>query len=341
MLITQKEYVEFLQHYESYACVVRNADIFYLFCKEREDHPNGNQGRIGVLAYYDDEPDVNKRFEMSELSGFSGMCGDVAYAPKEQLIGASASGRIYVLGGGEERLEDKIESGMDGPRRGVAQNIKTIGDHPYMVTSGRGVCRRVDVNTWESLCPALNLTPDQMPQSAMDEHRLKKQWGFNDIDGFNEDELYAVGGLGDVWYYTQGHWTQCRFPEKVALHNVVCAPTGDVYIAGTRGVLYKGSKHQWERVAPPITQPYFYDMVWYDNTLYATHHYDVYRFNKNTWETPTDLPEAVSTSSGSLSARDGVLLVAGEHGAAFKKDGTWHTLFLRPVCNEWLEDRDE
>ena len=329
MLISNEQYKDCFRHYAPYACVVRSKNIFYFICQQSQSDPAGFKEITQVVSYFSDEPELVDRTGFTKLEGFSRSCGDIAYLPKEQLILSSQMNSIYVLGSGEERLEDELEADINGPSRGITKRIKTLGRYAYMVTSCRGVCRRIGVNEWESLCPDLHLTPEQMPKSAREERDFTKAWGFNDIDGFGEEDFYAVGGLGDVWHYSNGEWEQCGFPTNQRLYNVCCAPNGDVYIAGHGGQLYKGSKHNWELAAHTVTTLWFEDMVWYEDALYATSEYGVYVLNGNQWERPTDFPPEAQTSSGSMSVRDGVLLIAGIYGAVFKKEGQWQVIFLR------------
>lgn len=270
------------------------------------------------------------------MEGVSRLHADIAYHPKEQLICSSKMNEIYVVGQGEDDVEGEVEADIDGPSRGITMRIRTIGRYAYMATTRRGVCRRIGVNDWESLCPDLHLTPEQMPKSAREERDLTKDWGFRDIDGLGEEDFYAVGGLGDVWHYVDGDWEQCGFPNNSELYNVCCAPNGDVYIAGHGGQLYKGSKHNWKLAAHTVTTLWFEDMVWYEDALYATSEYGVYVLNGNQWERPTDFPPEAQTSSGSMSVRDGVLLIAGIYGAVFKKDGQWQVIFLRQEGDEMI-----
>ncbi len=36
-------------------------------------------------------------------------------------------------------------------------------------------------------------------------------WGFDDLDGFSEQDMYAVGGAGDVWHYNGEIWIPLWF----------------------------------------------------------------------------------------------------------------------------------
>lgn len=335
MLLSLDQYQGSFQHYAPYACIVRNRDIFYFLCQQSKSDPAGYQGHNLVVTWRDNAA----KLRASQLQGLSRLSGDMTFQPKEQLICADKTQQIYVLGSGEERLEDTVEVSINGPARGVSKRIKTIGNLPYMVTWRRGICRRTDVNTWESLCPELQLTPDQMPKTPSEDKRLTKRWGFHDVDGFGENDIYAVGGAGDVWHYDGEEWQQCRFPSETNLYNVVCCPTGDVFIAGHGGELYKGREHSWKLINPGGMSLWFNDMVWYEETLFATNDYGVWVLNEHgDWHVPTDLPQAATGAAGSMATRDGVLLVAGVYGAAFKRDGNWFQLFQRYEAENMLAE---
>ncbi|NHZ42693.1 hypothetical protein [Massilia aquatica] len=64
--------------------------------------------------------------------------------------------------------------------------------------------------------------------------------GFQDIDGFSPEDIYAVGGKGDVWHVDGQQWTQLPFPSEMNLSSVCCAPDGVVYIGAGSGTVFKG-----------------------------------------------------------------------------------------------------
>lgn len=132
MLISNEQYKDCFRHYASYACVVRSKNIFYFICQQSQSDPAGFKEITQVVSYFSDEPEPVDRTGFTKLEGFSRSCGDIAYLPKEQLILSSQMNSIYVLGSGEERLEDELEADINGPSRGITKRIKTLGRYAYM-----------------------------------------------------------------------------------------------------------------------------------------------------------------------------------------------------------------
>lgn len=72
--------------------------------------------------------------------------------------------------------------------------------------------------------------------------------GFEDIDGFNINDIYCVGGRGDVWHSDGMKWKQTHFPSNLDLYTVCCAGDGYVYISGYGGTTFKGRGDQWKQI---------------------------------------------------------------------------------------------
>jgi hypothetical protein len=78
--------------------------------------------------------------------------------------------------------------------------------------------------------------------------RPKGPWnGFESIDGFSRNDLYAVGDEGEIWHYDGKNWTQCESPTNCNLADVRCL--GDeVWICGDGGIILRGDKEGWDVV---------------------------------------------------------------------------------------------
>lgn len=96
-----------------------------------------------------------------------------------------------------------------------------------------------------------------------------------------------------------------------------------------RGTVYRDRGDDWTLLYDGMMTIPFKDMVWYQDRVWCTSDYGLWTItNGNLQEAPVEA--GVKICFGYLSARDGVLLVAGHGGAAFCEDGEWKVIF-----HEW------
>ncbi|MDE2048718.1 MAG: hypothetical protein KGJ44_09935 [Betaproteobacteria bacterium] len=69
-----------------------------------------------------------------------------------------------------------------------------------------------------------------------------------DIDGFSNDQLYAVGLNGALLYYDGRTWLHEDAPTNAHFYAVRCLPNGVVMLAGSNGTLYSGRHGLWKRI---------------------------------------------------------------------------------------------
>jgi hypothetical protein len=62
------------------------------------------------------------------------------------------------------------------------------------------------------------------------------------IDGHAHDDLYAVGWNGALWHWDGRCWSALDSPTTAQLNAVVCDAAGQVYLAGSCGRLFRGSR---------------------------------------------------------------------------------------------------
>ena len=217
-------------------------------------------------------------------------------------------GAVFSIGSGEAGME------QDVPNLGGIAKAKTIGQSVFVAGGGRTVAKRIDKSQWD------HLTKSLPPGKTRD------SFGFKDVDGFTEDHLYAAGGAGDVWRLEDGKWSACAFPSNVLLYSVCTTPTGKVYVSGTMGSTFVGLRDSWRLLAEPGLSIPFKDMVWHEDRVWCTNDYGVW-WIKDDELMLADLPGSVRLCAGYLSARDGVLLLAGHGGAAFLENGQWTVIY--------------
>lgn len=337
-MITKKEYDRHLTGYSIADCVVRTKDMHYFIAENEEQAAEASvisQGRVTkrVVACYLDDPEGD-RLGSGELTGFETLRGGAASHPKSQFIGIDGGGQVYVLGSGDDEIQSKIPKALEGPLRGGVRRLKTIDGWLFMAGGSHSVAKRVGKDQWQNLC--LNL-----PQPTRADHNdvdRSDNMSFRDIDGFSQDELYAVAGKGRVWRLKDGSWRRMAFPSNMYLESVCCAGDGYVYIGAQSGALYKGRDESWRLIHPNVLSLPFNDIVWHAGRLWCTSSYGLWTLEGERL-VDADVPSEVMVCAGNLSVGDGVMLMAGTHGAALHDGERWTVLFNRLAMEEQAAGR--
>lgn len=215
------------------------------------------------------------------------------------MLNRNFAGEILSLdsetNGAYENISDSLEKGhsVSGNR------LCTINGTLYTISGNRRVFKRVAQSKWVWLNNGISLTDDEVLTS-----------GFDDIDGFTESDMYAVGGMGDVWHYNGELWSRLAFPSNEELSSVCCAGDGFVYIGGSGCSLWRGKHNQWERLAKSSSSINFNDLKWYQGKLFVSSDY-VFKFwdGKKLTEVLDKNGEEVPIC-GHMDVHDGVLVIA-------------------------------
>lgn len=89
------------------------------------------------------------------------------------------------------------------------------------------------------------------------------------IDGFSDDDVYAVGLNGAIWHWNGDLWTSIESPTNLPLYCLKCASDGDVYIGGGGGLLLKGNKEGWTDLTnPTISDKSFQQITEFAGKIY-------------------------------------------------------------------------
>jgi len=325
--ISKEEYIKHFQGFIVLDCVVRAQDMFYFaLCEDYTqsaswgggEAPEENQLKKRVVVFIRSDPEGD-RWSNAELKGTHILNAGVSYYPKEQFVGVSFDGgAVYVLGSGVSELEEPLPGWFEGGfLRGEVSRCRTIDGYAYIAGGGRTVAMRKGRNDWKALNKKIPYNDDKDWERA----------GFNDIDGFSANDIYCVGGKGDVWHFDGKAWTQIHFPSNVDLSSVCCAGDGQVYISGYGGTTFKGRGQKWKQIFKGEMTIPFKRMVWFENKIWCTSDYGLWTIENDRLVEPAEVNDEIKVCSGYMSAKDDVLLVAGHSGAAYKEAGVWHKIF--------------
>jgi len=234
--------------------------------------------------------------------------------PKEQLLGVGEMGEAFVQGSGDVH-EETVQAGADQPsKRGTLRTARWIGTHAYAAGMDRQVYRRDGVNVWTAVDQSMR-PPKGDPSQVV---------GFESIDGFSEQDIYAVGWQGAIWHYDGKTWTQEDSPTNVILGGVCCAGDGMVYACGRLGTLLRGKAGRWEVLKHESTEADLYGLAWYEGALYVASMKGIFRLTPAlTLDLVVMGEDPPATTAYHLSAADGILMSVGAKDVMVFDGKTW------------------
>ena len=227
--------------------------------------------------------------------------------PVTQYAIVGVLGRARFIGSGSMYEED-IHDGAHSPSTmGALRDARSINGVLYACGMKRQVYRRADRGSWTLL--GAGFTPEPGVN------------GFESIDGFSDEELYAVGWEGEIWQYDGSMWTRRDSGTNVILIDVLCAGDAQVYILGRGRKLIRGRGSQWEilNIDLPVD---LWSLAWFQGRLYACSKRDIFIWKNDAFEPLViegDRPKTVQY----LSVAEGGLCAVGPKDV-FHFDGkTW------------------
>ncbi|HYP84232.1 hypothetical protein [Variovorax sp.] len=220
---------------------------------------------------------------------------------KAVLIGED--GEVATYGKGQ-RTDESIR-----PAPVMIRNARTIEGDVYACGAKRQVYRRTGEHQWLDI---------SAPRAAQTE-----ALGFEAIDGYGHDDIYAAGWAGEIWHYDGQAWRSCDSPTNVILTAVCCAGDGVVYAAGQGGVMVRGRGDAWETIAweDEVTID-MWDLCWFQDTLYVAGSTALFTLAQDRL-VPVDMGGIGPVSCFSLSTAQGVLWSVGKANVVAFDGATW------------------
>lgn len=294
-------------------CVVARKDVVFLCLRKQITSKKASLMAdadiatriIGLFPNY-----ANETVELgrSEVSGFNKPRLGLTFQPKgaAMVVARNQDGQVIIY-----FSRDKLES-IDKGNWPNIQRIKSINGYAYAVGQGRKIYKRADIAKWVRI----DGFPETTSSSAV---------GFNDIAAFDENDMYAVGGHGDVWHYNGNAWLQIDFPSDEQINTVVCAPDGNVYIGGEAGNIWCGRNNTWKQVYKGNSSLLWNNLAWYNDQLWLSSDYDfcIWDGEKMTTVKHPDLPE---NTTGHMDARDGILVICDQDHVYIFDGNNWKTI---------------
>jgi hypothetical protein len=215
--------------------------------------------------------------------------------PLAQYVMVGVYGEAYFVGGGdmhEEKIEDKE---LNPSNFGQIRNTKSIEGYLYVCGMKRQVYKRFDVNNWELI--SYDLTQE------------KGVFGFESIDGFSENEIYAVGWEGEIWQYDGKIWKSRNSGTKEILIEVVCGGDNNVYTISRGRKLIVGRNETWKTFELNIPIDIL-SIAWFDNRLYACSFAQLFEWNGNNL-IPVEITGDKPNSIHKINVGEGKLCIVG------------------------------
>lgn len=161
----------------------------------------------------------------------------LALKPLEQALFLGEGGQVFCMGSGDMHGESVASVESSPTERGPMRGIRTIGERVYAVGMDRQVYRRDASCKWQAI-----------DKGARPKDGSEEVVGFESIDGFDEQEIYAVGWDGEIWLYNGRTWKQKDSPTNMVLVDVCCGGDGQAYACGRVGTLVRGRANRWAMV---------------------------------------------------------------------------------------------
>lgn len=315
--ITTDKY-KYLDGFNVHDCCVAADGYYAVSVEEILDEENYDyytsrgESRLAVynLARQEDEgPAIWGGMRWGRHSYFNTRLVNTEY--KECLMMDDA-GQGYYLGLGDNKFAEKQLS----PKTRFHQLAKVEGQ-VYGVGWGREVFKRLGPENWQCVSEQIR------------EHG--NGHGFEDMDGFSKNDLYAVGGTNDVWHFDGEQWRYIDVCDEQMLPlSVCCAEDGYVYIGCAWGIVLRGRGEEWD-VFHTDKNIKFCDTVAYNGRVFFGSESGVFVSQQNTEAfscRPYDFEGQIAPlNARRLDAGHGLLLAASLNSVALYDGENWQYLY--------------
>lgn len=337
--LDKKLYKKILKGYLITDCAIRVDGRYCFVLVEDKSDDDGYYPTTRFLVLFEDEP-IGENYGMMWSGEFNYV--SIAFNPNNsqnvnEYVAIDLAGTVFSSSSFGRRVETSIHDLIDTKvpfdnkrlRIGFSKIVRVLGT-VYALGTHRKIYRRIGFEQWREIGDEGWGVPITKKES-LDLHASLK-FGFNDLSAFAENDMYAVGGEGDVWHFDGTNWQQCMLPTNEWFYTVCCGGDGVVYITDFRGNVWAGRENKWKCIAKPDLSPGSHpvDAVWFNNQLILGTVSGLLQLD-NTHKTlapyqPYGLNE---TNSGRLDlSPDGkTLLTSGTYGACVHDGEQWRRLF--------------
>ena len=276
-------------------CAIREKNIIYIQAVSSTDKPGMRQ--VTLVDLDNDETLAYSSIQFP--SAFTSVLGTSTSPISQGLLIDCLGGFALPSGGGKTSWDSET---VARDTVAVIQKIKRIDGYAWAVGLRRFVSKRFNIGDWRPVMNGISSGVAAANGSAFD-------YGFNDIAGFTENDIYAVGGQGDIWHFDGHVWQQCGFPTNDKLTNVVCADDGFVYVA-SRKRIWRGKLNKWESVDIPELKGELNDLCWFNHALWGIGQHDFFSWASGTINDYFICNGEQIRPSGTMDCNDALLIIA-------------------------------
>lgn len=302
--LAKKDWKKILNNYIITDCAIRESDIIYL---KAENCTDDDMRQVTLIEDAGDDELGYSSIQFDEA--FSSVLGASQKPVSQGLMVDSIGGFALPSGGGKTTWEPELVGGNDSA---LIRKVKMIDGYAWAVGLKRLVSKRYGINDWRPMVNGIHFKIDRDREDIFD-------YGFEDISGFSESEVYAVGGKGDIWWFDGQTWQQCGFPTNDKLKNVVCAGDGFFYVASGRAI-WRGKKNTWEKIDIIELHDELNDLCWFNNMLWGIGDADFFIWDGNSIKDFFLCNGEVIHPSGSMDSSNSMMLIASS-SAVWTFDG--------------------
>ncbi len=136
---------------------------------------------------------------------------------------------------------------------------RVIAGKLYGASVYRMMYRRDGINQWTRLSNGL--------PSIETMYNENDNPGFYDMDGFAENDIYAIGENADFWHWDGHIWTRIELPTDKDIDSICCGGDGVVYLNVGRNEIIFGRNNQWDKILHNQNDS-FNNMCWFQDRIY-------------------------------------------------------------------------
>lgn len=305
--------MELLGEFGIDGCHVRTSE-FIAFSAQKWIVDDALEPRETMFFFYHPTQEKERQWAARGWHYVTGVHGSPCFKPNERWVFISDPGEVYVVGKGDDGDEEPIVKSS----RTYFTALKCIaGGYVYAVGLGRKVYKRTKPNNWKQLH-----TKSMAPSKVISLDKI----GFSDIDGFSDSEIYACGGVGDLWRFDGKTWKSVDVPTNVNLEKICCASDGMVYITTDANLLLIGRDSKWKVKKQDVSDYILEEIVCYKDKVLVSSHEKIFELRKDEL-VEADLSLPIMDSYAHMASGDGILVVAGIHSAYLYDGKDWNKIF--------------
>lgn len=285
-----------------------SADFFF-FAKERDDLARDDTSNASFFRYKaaDSEAAFRKYDENVHWPAIS-MATVKPSGAQRLVVAIGPNGDFWEL---NPSTTDERTGKIPGATN--LRRLSTIDDGIYACGMNRVVLKRDGAARWTSLGPG----PDAADPAVV---------GFEDIGGFSDAEMYAVGWGGEIWWCDHGRWRRVDSPTNANLSALTCAFDGMVYVVGHDGVMLRGRRDLWQRV-DTTRRENLRGVASLDGQIYVVSDSAVFRLGDGSLVPDPDFGgDAPATCLHLLEAPDGLISLGQKDVFVKRADSAWRRL---------------